>query len=142
MIRVAEIISHRAPPFLLQANMNAMEASRFLRKHHIGGAPVVRGGRLVGFCSERDIVYRVVAEKRDPEGLRIEEVMSRDVLCGSAEDSVVKCEHAMREAHVRHMPIVKNGKVVACISLRDLLQSELFESKDEVALLTDYIRGG
>ncbi len=142
MIRVAEIIEHRAPPFLLDVEMNALEASRFLRKHHIGGAPVVRGGRIVGFCSERDIVYRVVAEKRDPEGLKIEEIMSRDVLCGSPEEPVLECEHAMREAHVRHMPIVKNGEVVACISLRDLLQSELGESKGEVHLLTDYIRGG
>ena len=140
MIQVAEIIEHRAPPFLLDAELNAVEASRFLRNHHIGGAPVIRGGRLVGFFSERDIVYRVVAEKQDPESLRIEEVMSRDVLCGSPEDSVVKCEHAMREAHVRHMPIVKDGKVVTCISLRDLLQSELSESKGEVDLLTDYIR--
>ncbi len=142
MIRVAQIIGHRALPFLLDADLNGVEASRFLRKHHIGGAPVVRGDRLVGFCSERDIVYRIVAEKQDPEGLRIEEVMSRDVLCGSPEDAVVECEHAMREAHVRHMPILKDGKVVACISLRDLLQSELSESKDEVDLLTDYIRGG
>ena len=142
MIRVAEIISHRAPPFLLDAELNAAEAARFLRKHHIGGAPVVRDGRLVGFFSERDIVYRVVAEKRDPEGLQIAEVMSRDVLCGHPEDSVTKCEHAMREAHVRHMPIVKDGKVVACISLRDLLQSELNESQGEVNLLHAYIRSG
>ncbi len=142
MIRVAEIISHRAPPFLLDAELNAAEAARFLRKHHIGGAPVIRDGRLVGFISERDIVYRVVAEKRDPEGVRIEEVMSRDVLYGHPEDTVAQCEHAMREAHVRHMPIVKDGKVLTCISLRDLLQSELSESKDEVDLLTDYIRGG
>ena len=141
MIRVAEIIEHRAPPFLLDVEMNALEASRFLRKHHIGGAPVVKGGQLVGFCSERDIVYRVVAEKRDPEGLRIEEIMSRDVLCGSPEDTALNCEHTMREAHVRHLPIVENGEVVACISLRDLLQSELSESQDEVDLLTDYIRG-
>ncbi len=141
MIQVAEIIEHRPPPFLLEAELNAVEASRVLRKHHIGGAPVVRDGRLVGFCSERDIVYRVVAEKRDPEGLRIEEIMSRDVLCGSPEDTALKCEHVMREAHVRHMPIVENGKVVACISLRDLLQSELSEFKGEVDLLTDYIRG-
>ena len=141
MIQVAQIIEHRAPPFLLNAELNAVEASRFLRKHHIGGAPVVRDGRLVGFCSERDIVYRVVAERRDPEGLRIEEVMSRDVLCGSPEETVLKCEQAMRQAHVRHLPILKNGKVVACISMRDLLQSELSESKGEVHWLTDYIRG-
>ncbi len=142
MIQVAEIIVHRAPPFLLDADLSAVDASRFLRKHHIGGAPVIRDGRLVGFCSERDLVYRVMAEKRDPEGVRVEEIMSRDVLCGSPEDTVVKCEHAMREAHVRHLPIMKNGKVVACISLRDLLQSELGESKDEVHWLTDYVRGG
>ncbi len=141
MIRVKHIIAHRGPPFILDSNMTAAEASSFLLEHHIGGAPVVKGKDLVGFCSERDIVYRVVAAKRDPDATRVSDIMSANVLSGSPKDSAVDCENRMRERHVRHMPIVEDGVIVACISLRNLLQSELSEYKLEVESLTEYIRG-
>ena len=141
MIRVKHIISHRGPAFILDSNMTATEASGFLLEHHIGGAPVVTDGQLVGFCSERDIVYRVIAEKRDPDATKVSEIMSRNVLSGNPEDSAFDCERVMRERHIRHMPIVEGGKVAACISLRNLLQSELKEYKLEIDSLTEYIRG-
>ena len=121
--------------------MTAAEASRFLLDKHIGGAPVTKGGQLVGFCSERDIVYRVVAAKRDPDATKVSQVMSADVLTASPDETAVGCEKRMRQRHVRHLPIVENGEVVACISLRNLLKSELEEYKMEVESLTEYIRG-
>lgn len=141
MIRVRHIIAHRTSPFLLRASMTASEASRFLLDHHIGGAPVTKKGKLAGFCSERDITYRVVAENRDPNVVKVSEIMSDNVLSGTPEDTAADCEKRMRERHVRHMPIVENGKVIACISLRNLLQSELKEYKLEIESLTEYIRG-
>ena len=142
MILVRHIIEHRPLPFLLETHQSVLEASRFLRKHHIGGAPVVDDiGGLVGFCSERDLVYRVVAEKRDPAETTIEEIMSRDVVFAHPDGKVEECERTMKLHHVRHLPIVKENKVVACISLRDLLQSELKESEVQVQCLTEYIRG-
>ena len=141
MRRVIDIIANRAEPFLLDLEMNATEASCFLREHHIGGAPVTEDGQLVGFCSERDIVYRVVAKKLDPDAVTIAEIMSADVLAAKPGDTVARCESMMQNAHVRHLPIVEDGKVIACISLRNLLQSDLSETRFEVSCLTDYIRG-
>ena len=141
MHRVREITAHRPHAFLLDSCMTALEGARFLRKHHIGGAPVVDGGRLVGFCSERDLTYRVLAEKRDPSETPITEIMSRDVIFAGLDDTVDDCELRMRKAHVRHLPIVAGGDVVACISLRDLLKSELDESEFQREWLTRYIHG-
>ena len=137
---VSHLLEHRPLPYLLSVEMSALDASRFLRKHHIGGAPVVESGHLVGFCSERDLVYRVVAERRDPVETSVGDIMSRDVISAVPESTVEECERLMRTRHVRHMPILENEKVVGCISLRDLLQSELDESELEVGWLTDYIR--
>ncbi len=138
---VNTLIEHRAHPFLLKAETTALEAARFLRKHHIGGAPVVENGKLAGFCSERDLVFRVMAEKRDPEDTKVVEIMSRDVVSATPDSKVQECESLMQEAHVRHLPIVKDGEVVACLSLRDLIQSELAESETQVECLSEYIRG-
>lgn len=141
MRRVSDIIANRAGPFLLDSGMSASAAARFLREHHIGGAPVTKDGHLVGFCSERDIVYRVVVKKRDPDKTVVADIMSDVVIAAAPSDPVAQCEIKMQKAHVRHLPILEDGKVVACISLRNLLQSDLSETRFEVACLTDYIRG-
>ena len=83
MIRVRHIIANRRSPLILDAEMTAAEASRFLLDNHIGGAPVTQDGQLVGFCSERDIVYRVVAAGRDPDATKVSQIMSADVLSAS-----------------------------------------------------------
>ena len=141
MIRVRHIIASRSSPSVLDPDMTTAEASEQLRKDHVGGAPVTKDGKLVGFCSERDIVYQVVAKKLDADVTKVSDIMSSDVLIGSPEETALECENKMRARHVRHLPIVEDGKVVACISLRDLLKSELAEYKLEVESLTEYIRG-
>lgn len=141
MILVSHIIANRPAPYLLDASMSATEAARFLAEHHIGGAPVIKNKLLVGFCSERDIVYRVVAKGRNPEETEVAEIMSKNVILANPEDTVVECEEKMHAEHVRHMPVVAEGHVIACISLRNLLQSELGEYQFEVEQLTEYIRG-
>lgn len=141
MILVRHIIEGRPPAFVLDAEMTAAEAARFLEEYRIGGAPVVGNGKLTGFCSERDLVFRVIAANRDPAATRVAEIMSTDVITGTPDDKVLDCEALMREHHVRHMPILENGTVVACVSLRDFLQAELRESKSEVRSLEDFIRG-
>ena len=142
MHTVKDLIKNRPEPYVLDAGLSTQDASRFMREHHIGAAPVVKDGELVGFCSERDLVYRVVAEKREPAETTVEEIMSRDVVCKGVDSTMRECEDVMRLHHVRHLPIVDGKKVVACISLRDVLQGELEDSESDVGLLSDYIRGG
>jgi CBS domain-containing protein len=142
MLPVSQLVQNRPAPYLMDAAFSTMEAARFLRKHRIGGAPVVRDGRLVGFCSERDIVFRVVAEQRDPMATRVADIMSVNLHTADISARVEECERRMRAAHVRHLPILDQGKVVACLSLRDLLQSEpeLKQAVLEVQCLEDYVR--
>jgi len=101
----------------------------------------VRNGELVGFASERDIVFRVVADRRDPATTTVADIMSQHVATATVEATVEECELKMRQAHVRHLPILDQGKVVACISLRDVLRSELREAEGEVRSLNEYVRG-
>ena len=141
MLPVSVLIRDRPDPYLLDAKLTVMEAARFLRKHRIGGAPVLRDGHVVGFASERDIVFRVVAEKRDPVTTRVEDIMSEPVLTATVDATVEDCEQDMRRSHVRHLPILDHGKVIACLSLRDLLQTELRQAEVEVRCLSEYVRG-
>ncbi|MCP3915725.1 MAG: CBS domain-containing protein [bacterium] len=141
MLPVSVLLRNRPEPYLLDAELSVAEAASFLRKYRIGGAPVLRDGELVGFASERDIVYRVVAEHRDLDATKVADVMSTPVVTATLDDTVEQCEQEMRRVHVRHMPVVDGGAVVACLSLRDLMKSELRQAENDVRSLTEYVHG-
>lgn len=142
MLPVSVLIQNRPQPYLLDARLTVTQAADYFREHCIGGAPVVKDGELVGFASERDIVFRVVAEGRDPDDTKVSDIMSTPVTTATPDSTLEECEEQMRAAHVRHMPILDGDKVVACISLRDLLQSELRQAEAEVRSLSEYVQGG
>jgi CBS domain-containing protein len=136
MLPVRVLIRNRPAPHFLGARATVTEAAKYLRQHEIGGAPVLDGDRLAGFLSERDIVFRVLADAKDPDTVTVGDVTTASIDATSGE-----CERKMKRAHVRHLPILDRGKVVACISLRDILQSELRELLMEVHCLEEYVRG-
>jgi len=140
MLLVRHLLKNRPAPHVLASEISVLEAARFFRAKRIGGAPVVEQGRLVGFCSERDLVVRLVAEGRDPDRTRVADVMTREVVTAEPDDTVQQCEEKLRERHCRHLPVIENDRVVGCLSMRDFLQSDLKEKQAELDQLSAYIR--
>ena len=140
MLLVRQLLQNRPAPHVLASEISVLEAARFLRAKRIGGAPVVEQGALVGFCSERDLVVRLIAEGRDPDRTRVADVMTRDVITAEPDDTILLCEEKLRRRHCRHLPVIENGRVVGCLSMRDFLQSDLREKETELEHLSSYIR--
>jgi CBS domain-containing protein len=141
MLPVSVLLRNRPPPHVLHPDVSILDAAKFFRDHKFGGAPVLDGAKLVGFCSERDIVHRVIAEGRDPAAATVADVMSKKVTTATIDCTIEECEKKMRRAHVRHLPILDHGTLVGCISLREVLRSELEEKELDVRCLDEYVRG-
>jgi len=140
MLLVRDLLRGRPAPLLLASEWSVRDAARFLRDRGIGGAPVAERGRLVGFCGERDLVA-VLADGRDPLLTRVADVMTREVITCSPEDTIADCEARLLRRRCRHLPVVDGGRILGCLSLRDFLQSDLREREAEVEQLAAYIRG-
>jgi CBS domain-containing protein len=95
--------------------------------------------RLVGILSERDIMNRVVAAGLDPDGTRVVEVMTREVLVTGPNASYAEGLREMREAACRHLPVVDGERFVGMVAQRDLLQIDLDEKSEEIRWLNAYI---
>ena len=67
--------------------------------------------------------------------------MTRDVFTTTGDRSVVDVRREMRERHIRHVPVVDGGRVLAVLGMRDLMRAALEEKRDEVSEMTAYIRG-
>ena len=113
--------------------------SVIMSKGRVGALPIVDGERLVGVFSERDLMTRVVVPRLDPDETRVSEVMTAEVITASMDDSVEECVEKMRRVGCRHLPVVGGGRLVAVVSMRDLLRDEIQEQDDEIRSLKAYI---
>ena len=109
-------------------SMALNEAARLMRDHHVGCLVVVEEKSLeermvVGMLTDRDIAIGVVAEDRDPHGMRVGDVMSRDVVTAREQDSLQDLLSAMRRKAVRRIPVVSPQNVLlGIVTLDDVLE--------------------
>jgi len=107
------------------ASTPVSEAARWMRGRRVGAILVVDHDRLVGIFTERDALFRVVAEKRDPSSTLLSEVMTANPTTIGPRDSYPAALQLMHEGRFRHVPVVDNGKPIGIVSSRDAMGTEL-----------------
>ena len=95
------------------------DASRRMVDVDTGAAAVVDDGELVGMISERDLL-RVFRDGGSADQL-VRDRMARDVLSASPTTAVPEAMAIMVDGRFRHLPVVKDGRVVGMVSMRDLM---------------------
>jgi CBS domain-containing protein len=121
---------------------SVLQAALLMNEHRIGSLVVVEDGRVMGMFTERDVLQRVVAERRNPETTRVEEVMTTAVVCCSPETTVDEARGVMRNRRIRHLPVSDaDGRLLGLISIGDLNAQLQAAQEQTVFLLTEYIQG-
>jgi len=136
---IKDVIRNREP-YSISPATTVQEAAEFMAERNIGAVCVVDdSGKLLGVFSERDVLNRVVVQRRDPHLLKVGEVTS-DLR------AVIRCDETPHQAlermeliGSRHLPVVDEERWVGMLSIRDLLRVELSEQGDELKLLHEYI---
>ncbi len=108
------------------------EAAGLMKRNQVGAIIVVERGRLAGIFTERDALFRVTAEGRDPQATRLADVMTRDPQTIAPDKPLGHALHMMYEGRFRHVPVVENGKPLGIVSARDALGPELLEFEAEL----------
>jgi CBS domain-containing protein len=107
------------------ATMTITEAAQRMRQANVGAIMVVDGERLVGMFTERDAVFRVLAEGLDATATALAEVMTRDPQTIHPDRPFAHALHMMHEGRFRHVPVVEDGRLLGMVSARDALGTEL-----------------
>jgi CBS domain-containing protein len=111
-----------APP-----ETTVVKAAKLMAKKNVGAVMVIVDKQLVGIFTERDAVFRVVAEGRDPATTRIGEVMTADPVCVPPDEIFGRALLLMHDHGFRHIPVVENGEPVGIVSSRSALDPEMEE---------------
>lgn len=101
-------------------------AAQLMRENHVGCLVVVDeiGGKrvVVGMLTDRDIVTAVVAADLAPSALRVEDVMTTDLVTTREDDSLIDLMRTMRRKGVRRMPVVgQQDELLGIVTLDDVL---------------------
>ena len=112
-------------PITANADMTVAAAARLMKAQQVGALLVLSEGRLTGIFTERDALFRVIAEGRDPAKTRVSEVMTANPRTIAPDRPFGHALHLMYEGGFRHVPVVDNGRPLGVVSARDALGPDL-----------------
>ncbi len=111
-----------APP-----GMTVREAAKRMAKRKVGAVLVLDHGSLVGIFTERDAVFRVIAQDRDSGATRLADVMTPSPTTITPDKSFGYALLLMHENGFRHVPVIENGTLIGIVSARNALDPDLEE---------------
>lgn len=134
MRKMSDIVRDQNP-LMLRPSTTVMQAARHMRDRRVGAVLVTEGDcDLVGIFTGRDAVSRVLAEGKDPAATTLGEVMTCNPDTMTPSHSAIEALRLMQDARCRHLPIVREGKVVGIVSRGDFRGIEQDRLDEETGL--------
>jgi CBS domain-containing protein len=128
-------------PATVRPQSTAAEAIQLMLEHRVGAVTVVDEQRVVaGVFTERDVLRKLALSGRDPAKTPVSELMTTPVILATADTSPGEAFSIMMERHFRHLPVVDDrGRLVAMLSIRNLLEWRVDELTDRLDTMEQYI---
>ena len=124
------VVAGKKPPLMIPADTTVTEAARRMREGNTGAAMVLEGTRLAGIFTERDALFRVLAEGRIRDDAPVAAVMTRDPQTIHPDKPFDEALRMMHEGRFRNVPVVEDGRPLGMVSVRDALDPELVELRE------------
>ncbi len=132
--------------YSISAQSTLEDVVQSLVRHNCGSLVVCEGddcqhGRLLGIITERDILRACAAHEASLAELRVADLMTRELVVGSPDDSIDDTMGLLTDKRIRHLPVVQNNRLLGLISIGDVVKWQHDSLSLENHYLKSYIHG-
>jgi len=107
----------------VEVKTSVKKAVELMNEHKIGCLIVMKRGKLAGMVTERDMTRRVLLDYKDPEKIKVSEIMSKPVIVGKPKMSIEDAVKLMFNRNIKKLPVIDDDHLVGLVTLTDLVLS-------------------
>ncbi len=139
---VRQILAHKGTEVTtITPDATVFDALALMGEKNIGALVVVEGDAVAGIFSERDYSRKVILQGKTSRSTRVEDILSRPVICVTPDDSIEECMTRMTINRIRHLPVLEGGRLVGLVSIGDVVNWIMQAQRHAIQQLTGYISG-
>ena len=123
MVTVKRLLESKTKGFWTVApDVTAYDALQIMVDRDISALLIVSERNLLGILTERDYARKVVYLGRSSKDTLVSDIMTKSVHCVTPEDTIESCMEIMDDKHIRHLPVLEDGKLTGILSIRDVVK--------------------
>lgn len=139
---VAEILKDKGDAvYAIAPALPLGEACGELDRLRVGALIVCDNDRVVGVLSERDVVKAVARDGQPALTRPVSDYMTGEVIFAAPGETVAILMGRMTDRRIRHLPVLRDGRLAGVISIGDVVKCQIAEATQEAESLRTYIAG-
>lgn len=126
--------------FTLSMEATVLDAVNALANYNVGALVVADEEKTVkGILSERDVVRAISRDGADIMGRPVTGLMTSQVKTCTEDSTIPQLMELMTAGRFRHLPVVREGKLVGIVSIGDVVKKRIEEIEKEADEIRSYI---
>lgn len=115
------------------------QAVKIMTQNRVGSVVIVDEGKIAGIWTERDLMYRVLAENFDSKTELISNSMTRQLISANIDEQAIQLYDKFLGRRIRHLLIEEHGEYVGILSVGDVMRANLQQSTEEYRELNEMV---
>ena len=107
-------------PTTARPEMNAFDAAALMGSYDVGSIPIVGDDGFVGIVTDRDLVLRVLAARKEPQETALADILTREPVTISPDATLAEARGLMAKHRIRRLPVTKGGELVGIVAIGDV----------------------
>ena len=113
----------------IRPDASVYDALQLMADKNVGALLVLDAGKLVGILSERDYARKVTLQGRASKATPVREIMTAQVVCAQADESIEEAMVLMTNKRIRHLPVLDGERLVGVVSIGDMVKAIALNGK-------------